>query len=82
MGLFGPSPYEIEQARLQQYKGTANQLAGMDPFQRANAMIGAGSGLLAGKAMEGLGFVDPQVEQAKRLQNLSSGIDLTTAEGA
>ena len=69
-GLFGPSPYEVQQARNQQMDKYAMDLSNMNANQLANyGFAKAGQGL-AGIGAGMMGMVDPAVEQAKRTEQI------------
>ncbi|TXH51570.1 MAG: hypothetical protein E6Q97_18115 [Desulfurellales bacterium] len=80
--LFGPTPYEVEQARRQQMSDYAAKVANMNNIQQAKFGIGQGAGAIAGAIGGMFGMVDPMVEQAKaREQVMAQGGDLTTSAG-
>jgi hypothetical protein len=73
-GMFGASPFEIQQRQRQNINQEAMQYANQDPFQRANAgMYRAGAGL--GDAAAGMmGMVNPQVQEAQKREAIMSTI--------
>lgn len=74
--MFGPTPYQIQQAQQAQIGQAASNYAQLDPLQRAAQSMyqgGAGLGQL-GAGM--LGMVNPQVEEAKQREAAFSGIDV------
>lgn len=81
-GLFGLTPFQVEQQQRSQIGQQADTWAAQDPFQRANAgMYRAGAGL-AGIGAGMLGMVNPQVQEAERTQTImGKGGDLTTSAG-
>lgn len=83
MGLFGPTPYEIQQAQQQSLQQNAAAYANQSPLQRAAQGMYQAGGMLGGMAASGLGMVNPQVEQAKRTEQImSSGdTDIGTSAG-
>ena len=80
-GLFGLSPYDVQQARLQDTNTQALQYAKLDPFQKANmSLYQAGSGL--GRMGAGmLGMVDPKEQEAQIAEMGQAQIDHSTPEG-
>lgn len=80
-GLFGLSPYDVQQARLQDTNTQALQYAKLDPFQKANmSLYQAGSGL--GRIGAGmLGMVDPKEQEAQIAEMGQAQIDHSTPEG-
>ena len=80
-GLFGPQPWQIEQAQQQAFDQTADRYATMNPFQQASGMLFRGGGGLARGGANMAGMQTPQMVQAQRTQAILSKIDTTTAEG-
>lgn len=80
-GLFGPQPWQIEQAQQQAFDQTADRYATMNPFQQASGMLFRGGGGLARGGANMAGMQTPQMVQAQRTQAILSQIDTTTAEG-
>ena len=81
MGLFGPTPYEIQQAQQQSLQQNAAAYANQSPLQRAAQGMYQAGGMLGGMAAGGLGMVNPQVEQAATVQSVQKDIDHSTPEG-
>jgi len=81
-GLFGLTPYQIEQQRNQQAQDYAEKIASMDGFQAAKFGIGQGAAGLT-RAIGGMmGMVDPMEQEAQQQQAImGSGGDMTTAAG-
>lgn len=80
MGMFGMSPEMLQQALRTQDKVDALQFAKLDPFQQANYSIYQGAqagGRMLGEAMGG---VDPRIEQAKQIQDLSRSVYASGAD--
>ena len=79
--LFGLSPYDVQQTRLQDTNAQALQYAKLDPFQKANmSLYQAGSGL--GRMGAGMmGMVDPKEQEAQLAEMGQSQIDHSTPEG-
>jgi len=80
-GLFGPSPYEVEQQRRTQMNTDASNFANMNATQRGVMGMFKGAGMLAGAGAEAVGMVDPAVENARSLQQAAQGADTSTPEG-
>ena len=80
-GLFGPSPYEVEQQRRTQMGTDATNFANMNATQRGVMGMYKGAGMLAGAGAEAMGMVDPAIQKAQQDQSIQSQIDHTTAEG-
>lgn len=80
-GLFGPQPWQIEQAQQQAFDTTADRYAQMTPFQQASGMLFRGGGGLARGGAQMAGWQTPQMVEAQRTQQIMSQIDTTTAEG-
>jgi hypothetical protein len=80
-GMFGLSPYQVQQQRNQQTNASALQFAGLDPFAKANYMMGKAGGGMAQIGAGMLGMQDPAVQQAQQRQNLFQGADLQSVEG-
>jgi hypothetical protein len=80
-GMFGPSPYEVEQQRLAQTKQSAYDFSKMNAAQRgAMGLYQAGSmfGDLGSKA---LGGVDPSVQNAQMTHEAAKQFDTSTPDG-
>lgn len=78
--LFGPTPYEVEQARRQQMSDYAAKVANMNNIQQAKFGIGQGAGTIAGAVGGMFGMVDPMVEQAKAREQALTNIDLSSSD--
>ena len=80
-GLFGLSPYDVQQSRIQDTNAQAFQYAKLDPFQKANmSLYQAGGGL--GRIGAGmLGMVDPKEQEAQVAEMGQAQIDHSTPEG-
>jgi hypothetical protein len=74
-GMFGPSPYEIQQQRQAALENAALQYAKLDPMQRATIGLYKAGGMLGGAVGGALGMEDPAVAQAKAREAAMSGID-------
>lgn len=76
-GLFGLTPYQIEQQRNQQAQDYAEKIASMDGFQAAKFGIGQGAAGLT-RAIGGMmGMVDPMEQQAQEQQAMLQGVDMS-----
>jgi hypothetical protein len=76
MGLF-QDPQQYQQQQYQQVLDRNIRLAQLDPFERANAMIGTGAYQLAGAVGGALGGQDPQLQMATARQQIMQGVDQT-----
>jgi len=80
-GLFGLSPYEIQQQRIADTNTQAHNYAVLDPFQKASAsMFQAGAGL-GGVGAQMAGLVNPAEEKAQQKQAILSRYDISTKDG-
>ena len=81
-GLFGLSPYQVQQQQQAAIQQQAQAYAQQDPFQRAAAGMyqgGAGLGMLGAQAA---GMVNPEVEAAKQREAIMGGVtDMQTPQG-
>lgn len=80
-GLFGPSPYEVEQQRRTQMGTDATNFANMNATQRGVMGMYKGAGMLAGAGAEAMGMVDPAVANAQAMRQAAQGVDTGTPEG-
>jgi len=82
-GLFGPTPYEMQQQRQQAVAEQANKYAQLDPFQRATQSIYQGGAGLAQAGAGMMGMVNPQEQQAElQTKIMASGVgDIGTSQG-
>ena len=80
-GLFGPSPYDVEQQRMAQLDRSASDFSQMNATQRGIAGMYKGAGMLAGAGAKAMGMVDPAVENANRMRQAAQGVDTSTPEG-
>lgn len=82
-GLFGPSPWEIQQAQQQAMVQNAAAYAQQSPLERAAAGMYQAGGMLGGMAAGALGGKNVAVEQAKRQEQImgSGDEDLGTSAG-
>ena len=69
-GLFGPSPWEIQQAQQQAMGRNAAAYAQQSPLERAAAGMYQAGGMLGGMAAGALGGKNVAVEQAKSIQEI------------
>jgi len=74
MGLF-QDPQQYQQQQYQQVLDRNIRLAQLDPFERANAMIGTGAYQLAGAVGGALGGQDPQLQMATLRQQVLQGLN-------
>lgn len=82
-GLFGPSPWEIQQAQQQAMVQNAAAYAQQSPLERAAAGMYQAGGMLGGMAAGALSGKNVAVEQAKRQEQImgSGDEDLGTSAG-
>lgn len=82
-GLFGPSPYEVQQARNQQMNTSAENFAQMNATQRGVMGMYKGGAGLAGMGAGMMGMVDPEVANAQRTEQImgQGGSDLSSSAG-
>ena len=80
MGLF-QDPQQYQQQQYQQVLDRNIKLAQLDPFERANAMIGTGAYQLGGALGAALGGQDPQLQRATLRNQLAQGKDFNSYEG-
>lgn len=80
-GLFGPTPWEVQQAQQQQVNTDASNFAQMDPFAKAGMMMYKGGAGIAGAVAPMLGGVNVAQQQAAQNQQALQGADLQTPEG-
>lgn len=82
-GLFGPSPWEIQQAQQQAMVQNAAAYAQQSPLERAAAGMYQAGGMLGGMAAGALGGKNVAVENAKRTEQImgSGDEDLGTSAG-
>lgn len=80
--LFGPTPFQIQQAQNQALGQAADKYAAQDPFARAAGQLYRGGGMLAGAVAPSFGLVNPDQQQAAmRHAVMAAGGDLSTAAG-
>ncbi len=82
-GLFGPSPWEIQQAQQQGLRQQAAAYAKQSPMERAAAGMYQAGGMLGGMGAEALGGRNIAVENARRTEQImgEGDTDLSTAAG-
>lgn len=80
-GLFGASPYDIEQQQNAGLFKAADQYAEQSPLQRAAGQMYRAGGMLGGAAAEGMGMVNPRVQEAQQAESILQQIDTSTADG-
>jgi hypothetical protein len=82
-GLFGPSPYEIEQQRMVQRQAAAQAYAQQSPLERAAAGMYNAGGMLGGMGAQAMGMVDPAVANAQRTEQImgQGDADLSSSAG-
>ena len=82
-GLFGPSPWEIQQAQQQGLRQQAAAYAKQSPMERAAAGMYQAGGMLGGMGAEALGGKNVAVENARRTEQImgEGDADLGTSAG-
>ena len=80
-GLFGPTPWEIQQAQQQALQTQAANYAQQSPLQRAAQGMFTAGGQLGGMGAQALGGVNVAQQQAAQNQQALQGADLQTPEG-
>ena len=82
-GLFGPSPYEIQQQRMVASQQAANSYAQQAPLERAAAGMYQGGAGLARLGAGMFGMVDPAVANAQRTEQImgEGDTDLSSSAG-
>lgn len=78
--LFGPTPWQIQQAQNQQLGAAADKYASQDPFQRAIGTLYRAGGMLAQPAAQALGMANPAIQEAQSRQQAMSGIDMSSGD--
>jgi hypothetical protein len=79
-GLFGPTPEQLEQARMRALDEMA-WVRSEDPQRMYRAALMSGAGGLAGGLARAAGYEDRGVIQAKAREQIMSGADTATPEG-
>jgi hypothetical protein len=82
-GLFGPSPYEIQQQRMTQLNSDAQAFANQNATQRAVSGMYKAGGMLGGIGAQAMGMVDPAVANAQRTEQImgQGDADLSSSAG-
>lgn len=82
-GLFGPSPWEIQQAQGRQQYSDAADFARMNATQRGVMGMYQAGGMLGGMGAEALGMKNVAVENARRTEQImgEGDTDLGTSAG-
>ena len=81
-GLFGLSPYQVQQQQQAAIQQQAQAYAQQDPFQRATQSMYQGGAGLAGIGSGMMGMVNPEVEAAKQREAIMGGnVDMQTPQG-
>lgn len=80
--LFGPTPYDVGQARNQQDMSYAEKVARMGGFEQAKFGIGQGAAGMTRAGAGMMGMVDPLQQDAQMRESvMGMGGDLTTSAG-
>lgn len=80
-GMFGPSPEEALAARQQQIQDNARRDLNLTPIQQAQAQWGEFGGMLGDAVGGAMGYENPAVARAKKIQEATRGADTTSADG-
>jgi len=80
-GMFGVSPEQIQQQRIQQMMQNAQGFAQMTPAQQSAYGLNLGGQTLGGMLARSLGGVDPAEAMAQKQQQVLQGADTSTPEG-
>lgn len=82
-GMFGLTPYDMQQQQSMLQDRQAAAMSGMPMNQLSRYLAGRAGGMAAEPVAGMLGMVNPQIEQAKQREALMSqqGTDLQSAEG-
>jgi hypothetical protein len=80
-GLFGPAPWEIQQAQQQALQDQAAHYAQQTPLQRAAQGMFTAGGQVGNMVAPALGGVNPQMQMAQQTQDAAKGVDVTTPDG-
>lgn len=80
-GLFGPTPWEVQQTQNQQVNDYAANFARMSPFEKAGMLMGKAGAGITGAVAPMLGGVNVPQQQAAQNQQALQGADLQTPEG-
>lgn len=80
-GLFGPSPYEIEQQRLTQASQNAFDYSKMNATQRGVMGLYQAGGMMGDMGAKVFGGVDPRVQAAQASYDAMKAVDTSTPEG-
>lgn len=80
-GLFGPTPYEVQQAQLNAAMNRGVEMAKLSPLEAARASTYQAGYQLGGGLGSLLGGEDPQLKRAREEQQLLQGADATSLEG-
>lgn len=80
-GLFGPSPYEIEQQRLAQANQNAVDYSRMNATQRGVMGLYQAGGMFGNMGAKAFGGADPAVQNAQASYEAMKSIDTSTPEG-
>jgi hypothetical protein len=79
-GLFGMSPFQVEQQQRNQINQQASEFARMPAVQRGVMGLYQGGAGLANAGAGMMGMVNPEVEQAKMREQALSGLDMSSPE--
>lgn len=82
-GLFGPSPWEVQQQQYAAQDAAAQRFAEMNATQRGVAGMHQAGGMLAGLLAEKFGGVNVPMQQAQRAEQImgAEGTDLNSSRG-
>lgn len=80
-GMFGPSPYEIEQQRNAQAQKYAYDFANMNATQRGSMGLYQAGSMFGDLGAKALGGVNPAVQNAQMTHEAAKQFDTSTPEG-
>jgi hypothetical protein len=80
-GLFGPTPFQIQQAQQAQLQNAASEYARLDPLQRAAQGMFTAGGQIMGASAPALGMINPAQAQSQQTQDAVKDLDISTPEG-
>jgi hypothetical protein len=80
-GMFGPSPEEAAAARQAQIQEYARRDLNLTPMQQAQATFGEVGGMLGDAIGGAMGYENPAVARAKKIQQVTGQYDTSTSSG-
>jgi hypothetical protein len=80
-GMFGPSPEEVQQQRMASIQQQGDAFGQMDRTARADSMLYQGAAGLGDAIGGAMGYQNPAVTRAKKIQDIVSQHDQSSPEG-